>query len=38
MRVEEEIGSWYEVQRELYLQVAREYIAEHFQGKLAQPA
>ena len=31
MRVQEKIESWYQPQKELYLQVAREYIIEHFQ-------
>lgn len=37
MRVQEKSESWYELQRALYLQVAKEFIVEHFQQKLAQP-
>ncbi len=38
MRVQEKIESWYEPQKELYLQVAREYIIEHFPQQLPQTA
>ncbi|MEM9543533.1 MAG: IS701 family transposase, partial [Cyanobacteria bacterium P01_E01_bin.42] len=30
MRIQEQIESWYEPQRNLYLQVTREYIVQHF--------
>jgi len=35
MRTEELIENWYEVQRNLYLQVAREFILEHLTRKLS---
>lgn len=38
MRIQEKIESWYEPRRDLYLQVARDYIVEHFQQKLPQSA
>lgn len=34
MRAEELIEDWYEVQRNLYLQVARGFIMEHLKQKL----
>jgi len=34
MRAEELIENWYELQKNLYLQVAREFILEHLQQKL----
>ncbi len=34
MRSEELIENWYELQKNLYLQVAREFILEHLQQKL----
>lgn len=34
MRTEELIENWYEVQRSLYLQVAREFIVEHLKQKV----
>ena len=34
MRAEELIENWYEVQRNLYLKVAREFILEHLKQKL----
>lgn len=34
MRTEELTENWYEVQRNLYLQVAREFILEHLAQKL----
>jgi hypothetical protein len=34
MRTEELIENWYEVQRSLYLQVAREFILEHLKQKV----
>ena len=33
MRAEELIENWYEVQRSLYLKVAREFILEHLKHK-----
>jgi len=33
MRAEELIENWYEVQRNLYLQVARQFILEHLKQK-----
>lgn len=34
MRAEDLIENWYEVQRNLYIQVAREFITEHLTQKL----
>jgi hypothetical protein len=34
MRAEELIENWYEVQRTLYMKVAREFILEHLQQKI----
>lgn len=38
MRTEELIENWYEVQRSLYLQVAREFILEHLKQKVGLDA
>ena len=35
MRIKEQIESWYELQKNLYLQVARQYIIQHFSSQLA---
>lgn len=38
MRASELIKNWYEVQRTLYLKVAREFILEHLKQKIELPA
>jgi hypothetical protein len=34
MRIKETVDSWYELQRELYLKVAREFILEQLSQKV----
>ena len=34
MRVKERIDNWYEVQRNLYTEVARQFIIDNFQQKI----